>query len=144
MPGEVTMVVPGTPTTAMAAAAPGRAVATDAAPGRAMVAAGEPEPIGVMRTNYAGQVPAGSPARPAQAATPVPPGRGPFLGEQHESKPHILGHLFGFTEMRYDLQDKMDEGNKKKRAKHAAISYDATDGKVQDLPASMVFGRGPR
>jgi hypothetical protein len=72
------------------------------------------------------------------------PGRAPFLGEQHETKPHILGHLFGFAEMKYDLQDKMDEGNRKKRAKHAAISYDATDGKVQDLPASMVFGRGPR
>ena len=140
MPGEVTYVTPGSPTIAptTVATAPGRAVATDA-PGHAVAEAGEPMPVGVMRTNYMGN----APARPAQPATPMAPGAGPFLGgDQHAPKPHILGHLFGWSEMQYDLQDKMDEANRKKKAKHAAISYDATPGKVQDLPASMVFGPG--
>lgn len=136
MPGEVVMIAPGTPATVVAAA-PGRAVATDAA-GHAQVAAGEPAPIGVMRTDYA----ANAPARPAQPAMPPQPGRGPYLGESRETKPHILGHLFGLTPMHYDLQDKLGEGDRKKRQKHAAISYDASDAKVQELPASMVYGRG--
>lgn len=142
MPGEVTMVSPGSAPTMVVAAAPGRAVATDAAPGRAIVASGEPEPIGVMRTNYAGSAPAGAKAKPAQPAMPAQPGRAPFLGEQHETKPHILGQLFGITPMSNDLHDKMNEGARRKRERHAAISYDASDAKVQELPASMVFGRG--
>ena len=143
MPGEVMVVVPGAtaPATAVASV-PGRAVATDGAPGRAVVASGEPEPIGVMRTNYAGRAPSGAPAKPVQAALPAQPGRAPFLGEQHDTKPHILGELFGLTPMRRDLEDKMGEGARRKREKHAAISYDSTDGKVQDLPASLVFGPG--
>ncbi len=140
MPGEVVMISPGPAMAAPAvavASAPGRAVATDTAPGHAAVAAGDPEPIGVMQTNYM----ANAPAKPVQPVMPYKPGAGtPYLGEQSDSKPHILGHLFGFTEMKYDLQDKMDEGNKKKKAKHAAISYDPGDGKVQELPASMVYG----
>jgi hypothetical protein len=143
MPGEVTYVVTGTPTM-VAASAPGRAVATDAAPGRAVVAAGEPEPIGVMRTNYSANVPAGA-AVPAPPVAPPQPGKAPYLGEQHETKPNILGHLFGFAAMHRDLQDKMDEKNRKKREKHAAISYEPSDGKVEELPAAMVYGRcGPR
>ncbi len=145
MPGEVVMVAPGTSMAApgmAVASTPGRAVATDSAPGRAVVAAGEPEPIGVMQTNYSANVPAGARAKPAPPAMPYRAGGGtPVLGEQHETKPHILGHLFGFSEMKYDLQDKMEEGNRKKKQKHAAISYDSTEGKVQELPASMVFGR---
>src|SRR5262249_49490144 len=48
MPGEVTYVAPGSPPIAptMVATAPGRAVATDAAPGFAVAEAGEPMPVG--------------------------------------------------------------------------------------------------
>ncbi len=142
MPGEVTVMAPGTPTTAVAAAQPGRAVATDAMPGRAVVAAADPEPIGVMQTNYSARVPAGAMAKPAVPAMPAQPGRGPFLGEQHETKPHVLGHLFGFSAMQRDWQDKWEEKGRKKREKHAAISYDSNESKVQELPASAVYGRG--
>jgi hypothetical protein len=145
MPGEVMVVVPGTaaPTApTLAAAQPGRAVATDAMPGRAVVAAGDPEPIGVMQTNYSANVPAGAAAKPAAPAMPAQPGRGPFLGEQHETKPHILGHLFGFSAMQRDWQDKWEEQGRKKREKHAAVSYDSNESKVQELPSTMVFGRG--
>ncbi len=144
MPGEVTVVAPGTaaPTTAVAATQPGRAVATDAMPGRAVVAAGDPEPIGVMQTNYTAHAPVGAAAKPVAPTMPAQPGRGPFLGEQRETKPHILGHLFGISAMERDWQDKLEERSRKKREKHAAISYDTNESKVQELPSAMVFGRG--
>jgi hypothetical protein len=140
LPGEVTYITPGAPT--VVAGTPGRAVATDAMPGHAVAAVGEPEPIGVMRTNYSANAPAGAAARPAQPVMPAEPGKGPYLGEQREAKPHILGHLFGFSVMERDLHDKLGEKDRKKREKHAAISYESTDGKVQELPAAMVYGRG--
>jgi hypothetical protein len=142
LPGQVVSVAPGMPAGAtMASAAPGRAVATDAAPGRAVVASGEPEPIGVMRTNYSANAPARSAAAP-KPPMPHQPGHTPFLGEQHETNPHILGHLFGISAMQRDFQDKLAEPARKKKEKHAAISYEPTGGKVEDLPASMVYGRG--
>jgi hypothetical protein len=142
MPGEVVFVTPGSTAPTLAAAKPGRAVATDAMPGHAVAAAGDPEPIGVMQTNYTANAPAGAMAKPAAPTMPAQPGRGPFLGEQHETKPHVIGHLFGFSAMQRDMQDKWEEKARKKREKHAAISYDSNESKVQELPSTMVFGRG--
>ncbi len=143
MPGEVTVVAPGTAASTVVAGTPGRAVATDAMPGRAVVAAGDPEPIGVMQTNYSANVPAGAAAKPAAPAMPAQPGRGPYLGAQHDSSnPYVIGHLFGFSAMHRDWQDKLAEKDRKKREKHAAISYDSDQSKVEELPSTMVFGRG--
>jgi hypothetical protein len=144
MPGEVTVLAPGTPVTAVASSgtAPGRAVVSDAAPGRAVVAAGEPEPIGVMRTNYAATTPVAAARMPQATAVPVPANSGPYLGHDKDtSNPHVLGHLFGLSAWHRDIQNKLSEKERRRREKHAALSYEPADGKVTDLPASMVYGR---
>ncbi len=149
MPGQVTVITQnGAPT------APGRAVASDAAPAPGLVQAGEPEPIGVMRTNYS--VPtAGSPAPMAPgravvnggpAAGPAAPAVANFTPYQHasaEGSPHIIGHLFGLAPMRNDFRDWMMSRTRNKKDAHAAIPYGSTGSQVEELPASMVYGKTP-
>jgi hypothetical protein len=137
MPGQVTMAVPGTPATTVASA-PGRAVASDAAPGIA-VAEAEPEPIGVMKTNYS-QATRGATAKPAQPAMPVGPGSSPYAPQTDEHNPHVISHLFGFSAWQRDWKDMWESKSRSKRAAHAAVSYDAPPEKPAYIPASSVYG----
>ncbi len=148
MPGVMTAGAPGTPApgTAVATAAPGRAVASDAAPGRAMVAdAAEPEPIGVMRTTFS---PAGTPAAPGMPARPAAPmaqpARSPFLSDAPAPRPHILAHLFGVAAIDRDAREVLGTRDRRKKEAHAATAYGDPTSKVDELPASMVYGRRDR
>ncbi len=145
MPGKVSVVGSDHPFP-RTDGAPGRAVASDKAPGRAVVSAGEPEPIGVMRTNYTASAPAaGAVAAPGRATVQNGSvGHTPFMSPTPESTPHILGHLFGFAEIRNDFQDWRESRGKRKRDSHAAIPYGIDGSKVEELPASMVYGKDAR
>jgi hypothetical protein len=153
MPGQISVVGSENPFPRVdVAQAPGRSVASDASsptkPGRSLVTSGEPEPIGVMKTNYtpsASAAPAGMPAAPGRAVVQSgSAGSAPFMSPTPESSPHIIGHLFGFSEMANDFQDWRASRGKRKREAHAAIPYGQDGTKVEELPASMVFGNGPR
>ena len=138
MPGAMMVAGPSNP-------APPVRVASDAAPGRAVVSGNEPEPIDVMRTNYAANVtPVGQPAPGRAAVKSASSGRAPFLSPSPESSPHILGHLFGVSEMRNDFKDWRGARGRQKRDAHAAVRYGPEASRVEELPASMVFGKGPR
>ena len=43
--------------------------------------------------------------------------------------------------MRYDFQDWMNSRNRRKKESHAAIPYGPNAGAVDELPASMVYGK---
>jgi len=160
LPGTVTM---GPPPMAVAAAPSG------GAPGRAVVAGGpasgvsnaydpsgmaEPAPIGVMQANYAqaapgGMTPNGSPmmgAMPSQPGRAVAssghdagPGPAPMQRKSGDfPHPHIIGHLLGFTGIGSEHRQ---EREARKKEAHAMISYDAPGATVNELPASVVYGK---
>jgi hypothetical protein len=136
MPGQVTMVSPG--------GAPGVAVASDAAPGHAVADSAEPEPIGLMKTNYSQAGPGGAARSAPQPVMPAGPGSTPFIPQADEHDPHVLSHLFGFSAWHRDIKNKMEAKERRKREAHAAISYDSTPEKPTELPASAVFGPSGR
>jgi hypothetical protein len=131
-PGQIVMVAPGAPANAVAAA-------PAAAPGRVVIAdTSDPMPVGLMRTDYH----PGAPGTPGAPSMSVPAnGRDPFMPPKPESKPHILSHLFGFADVGNDVRTAAASRDRKKREAHAAISYGENASKVEDLPASMVYGK---
>jgi hypothetical protein len=139
MPGQLTMVSPGAP-----GAGGGYAVASDAAPGHAVADAADPEPIGVMKTNYSNAGPAGARPPAPQQMMPAGPGSTPFMPQADEHDPHVISHLFGFSAWYRDIKDRMGAKDRRKREAHAAISYDASSDKPTELPASAVFGPSGR
>jgi hypothetical protein len=56
-------------------------------------------------------------------------------------RPQILGHLFGLSEMSNNFHDGWMARGKKRKEAHAAIPYGASNAAVEELPASMVYGR---
>jgi hypothetical protein len=124
--------------------APGRAVVGgEMMPGYAVVE-GEPAPVGVMRTTFAGPG-AGRPMPSDRAAMgsmgPIPAAPTP-TGAVGDTRPHILGHLFGISALRRDLRESREAREERKRELHAATTYGPQDqATVTELPASMVYGR---
>ena len=124
----------------------GQGMMADAnAPGYAVVggdATGpEPSPIGVSRS---GQDPRMAAMRPQPGAgaydpsvvpTSIPPAQDAVAGPGH-NRPHIIGHLLGLP----TIGALRRERESKERQKHAAIAYDQPGQKVDELPASMVYG----
>ena len=120
----------------------------------------EPTPIGVMQTNYArpGMMPAG----PAGAQGPGMANSIPTAGSmkpghsmnesgvnpapyQHKStssaNPHVIGHVLGFKSLGADWREQ--RGRRKTEA-HASIPYNNEGTTINELPSSMVYGKGPR
>jgi len=157
--GAATAVVmsgPMTPARAMpagdrTASAPGRASA--GGPGDARSASGyavvnEPTPISATQPRMAsaggmGAGPMGAPmgmSRPGardSAVMPTSAASDPVSPKAHK-RPHILGHLFGVSELRNDMADAL---GRRGRDGHAAIPYGPSTQPVTDLPASAVYGR---
>jgi hypothetical protein len=119
---------------------PGYAVVGgDSAPGYAVVGGqvptADPSPIGVVQAR-AGRAPGRSAssdrsvmAASAPASDPIrPPG---------SNRPHIISHLFGFSEIGREFRE---ERQRKNGEKHAAIRYDQQPQKITELPASKVYG----
>jgi hypothetical protein len=117
------------------------------APGYAVVGEGtqgfDPVPVGVYRAGRAqpgmaamGQRPGASGYDASVVPTGMPPAQVALAGPEH-NRPHIISHLFGipkFGQIRRDWDDK-------ERQKHAAIAYDQPNQKVNELPASVVYGK---
>lgn len=135
----------------MTGEAPGHAsVGPRATAGPAMAggpATGEPEPMGVMQTNYN----AGGPAPMSGGMAASAPGRasvggsgggatpgqaGPIRPPVH-NRPRVLGHLLGLPSFGRLSAEEMA----RKQSAHAAIRYDNAAPTVNELPASMVYGR---
>lgn len=115
------------------------------APGYASTGDGptaEPTPIGVVQPRRGAQAAGRMAMRSSdsavrQSALPAPepiPGGG-------SGRPHVLSHLFGFAAIGRDARDARE---KKSRESHASIRYDEAPQKVNELPASMVYGPGGR
>lgn len=136
--------------------APGYAVVggpSDAA-GFAMTEGGmpssEPAPIGVARGSMGGAPGAlgdprlaGAMARrapgsydPSVMPTSVPPPPAPMSGPGH-NRPHIISHMIRPSMYLRRHQERED----RRREQHAAEAYGPDNQKVNDLPASMVYGR---
>jgi hypothetical protein len=106
-----------------------------------------PSPIGVARA-HAG--PAGiSPGRPgfgtqdasimpASAAIPAAPTP---MGDTGPTRPHVLGHLFGVSDLARERRERRGLKAQKLRDQHAAIAYDEKSQPVTELPASVVYGK---
>lgn len=138
--------------------APGRAVVSDA-PGFQMAMPGEPEPVGVMRTNYANSnpgmvppammgAPGSSPFNPAMGRHGVASGPGagsaPFLPPSSPNpRPRVIAHLFGLEGIGNMFRDAREAKIEARKRKEILSDYYASR-KVDELPASAVYGRKPR
>jgi hypothetical protein len=122
--------------------APGYAVVGEGGP---VMAGTDPAPVGVSRAaqpHWNG--PRMAQARPMQGAydpsvmpSSMIPAQTPLSGASNR-RPHILGHLFGITELGHHRRDAREE---QARESHAAISYSPPNEQVNELPASMVYGK---
>lgn len=140
----------------------GMMVASGEVPGRAVVgggmmtasAAGEPTPIGVVRTNYSPNSASAMAEAPGRAvvgagSVPAPNQMGHEFAPSGYGKPrspHVLQHMLGIptlTELREHRARRAD--SEKAREMHARQALGApADGPVNALPPSMVYGPGPR
>lgn len=135
-------------TVPMATEAPGHAsVGPKQAAGSARVGgavSAEPEPMGVMQTNYNAGGPApmgGGMSAPGRASVGgggggLPSQSGPIRPPVH-NRPRIIGHLFGLP----NFGTLSAEQQARKQSAHAAIRYDNLSPTVNELPSSMVYGR---
>ena len=161
MPGPVTMGA-AAPTPTPGAEAPGRAMvsSTPSQAGANQLATQsavydpsntpEPTPVGVMQTNYAqpgaapaapSSIPTASSLQPGHAIAAAGPGANPapFQHKPTSSKnPHIIGHILGYSGIGSEWRDQRAQ---KKVQAHASIPYNNEGTTVNELPASMVFGR---
>jgi hypothetical protein len=95
-----------------------------------------------MQVAARGGRPGSSPYDPAVRTSSLPPAQTGIDGSS-SGRPHVLGHLFGVSTLRRDLQDARDARNNRGREAHAAISYDPPSQAVSELPAKMVYGKNP-
>lgn len=132
--------------------APGHAVVggPEEAPGMAVVNGGmpaaEPTPIGVARGSLnapvdprmAAAMPRRGPGSydPAVMPTSVPAAPAPMNGPGHD-RPHIISHMLGLPRLGHHHAEREE----KRRENHAMEAYGPNNEKVDDLPASMVYGR---
>jgi hypothetical protein len=133
------VVTPG-PVAGGAANAPGYAVVGETMQGP------EPAPIGVARGQQpgwagapmaaAGSRPGAGPYDPSVVATALPPAQVALAGPGSD-RPHIISHLFGIPKLGRARRERED----KERQKHASITYDQSASKVNELPASLVYGK---
>jgi hypothetical protein len=120
--------------------APGYAVV-----GEALVGS-EPVPVGVAKMrNQRGADPrtaamaargGAGPVDPSVVPTSLPPAQ-VALASPASDRPHVIRNLFGlpkFGQLRREREDK-------ERQKHASIAYGEVDGHINELPASMVYGK---
>lgn len=119
-----------------------------AAPGYASVGGGAPpSPIGVARAHAGAS--GISPGRsgfgtqdasvmPTSAAIPAAPTP---MGDTGPTRPHVLGHLLGISDLARERRERRGLKAQKLRDQHAAIAYDEKSQPVTELPASMVYGK---
>jgi hypothetical protein len=109
----------------------------------------DPAPIGVARsrepywagahTAAAGARPGGGPYDPSVVPTASPPAQVALEGAG-AGRPHIISHLLGIPKFGRARRARED----KERQKHASITYDQNASQVNELPASLVYGKDGR
>ena len=125
----------------MAGGAPGVAVASDAMPGYTVAgspAGAEPAPIGAVGGRYVNASAPGRASTMDRSVMPasVPPPRDPIAPGAH-NRPHVIRHLFGLDALGAHHRERV----RKKGEAHASIAYDPQYQKVNEVPASVVYGR---
>jgi hypothetical protein len=75
---------------------------------------------------------------PTSAAIPAAPTP---MGDTGPTRPHVLGHLLGISDIARERRERRGLKARKLREQHAAISYDENSKAVTELPASMVYGK---
>lgn len=125
--------------TVTSADAPGRAVVggDDAQTGYAATGA-EPTPIGVVSPRFASAAPASPVGSRDASVMPTSMGSNP-IAPNNTNKPRVLQHLFGISDLRRDWADMRERRHDK--STHAMIPYGPQTSTVQDVPASVVYGR---
>lgn len=155
-------IVPGSiVVTDSASMPPGRAVvggtevAADFPAGRAVVGGPEPSPVGVARasqgnfTPVAAAVAAGGTQGPLRdpsvmPSSMIPPAQTAIGADTGTPRPRIIKHMLDLPDLGGIGRSVRANRSRASREAHAAISYDAPNGKVDELPASMVYGKGGR
>ena len=123
----------------------GVAVASDEPQlGPGMIASAEPLPIGIYQPKLAA---APSMARLGMPGTGDPsvmptsgvasPASTPLGGPGH-NRPHVVSHLFGFSEIG---KQRAEDRERRALEKHASIQYGPAAQTVTELPAKMVYGK---
>ena len=62
------------------------------------------------------------------------------LDTQTSTRPHILSHLFGIGGISRHIREARED---KERDAHASIAYDNPSQPVNEVPASVVYGKEP-
>lgn len=115
----------------------GRAVVGGAAPvGLAMP--GEPMPIGVVGPRVAAAAPAAAAAGPRDPAVMPTSMASDPIRPAGANRPHVVSHLLGLSGIG---RERAEARARRKEERHAMIPYGQQPNPVQDVPASVVYGR---
>jgi hypothetical protein len=124
--------------------APGHAFVGGSDTGYAVVggegAAGEPAPIGMVNPGLASSVPPAAAGRPGtmdRSLTPTSMAPNPIQPKTHND-PRVLSHLFGLSDLRPGWRAARAA---REREEHAKISYGPVNGQMNEVPASVIYGR---
>lgn len=124
--------------------APGHAVVGGAASGYAVVGgevpSAEPTPIGVVKPALASRVPPAAAGRPGtmdRSLTPTSMAPNPIRPKTHND-PRVISHLLGISDLG---RGRRAARERKEREDHARISYGLTNSRVNEVPASVIYGR---
>jgi hypothetical protein len=112
------------------------------------MAGNDPAPVGVSAAGGAHwNAPKMAQAGPRMGAGPYDPSVMPSsmipaqtaLSNPSAGRPHIISHLFGVGGIRRHMRETRED---KEREAHAAISYNPPNQQVNEVPASLVYGKG--
>jgi hypothetical protein len=76
------------------------------------------------------------PLDPAVVPTNLPPAQ-VALSSPPSNRPHIISHLFGLPMLGQHHRERIE----REREKHASIAYGQADSAVNEVPASLVYGK---
>ncbi len=123
--------------------APGHAVVGGAASGYAVVGgeapSAEPTPIGEFNPRLASSVPPAAAGRPGtmdRSLTPTGMAPNPIRPKTHND-PRVISHLLGLSDLR---PRRRAARQAQEREEHAKITYGPTNGRVNEVPASVIYG----
>lgn len=119
---------------------PGRAVVggTTGEAGYASVGGpSEPAPVGVVSARYAANGYQGAAGSRDASVMPTSAGRDPVSPNTH-SNPRVLSHLFGLSGIG---RERALIRERRKEETHARIPYGQQAQQVNDVPASLIYGR---
>ncbi len=123
--------------------APGHAVVGGMESGYAVVGGeiptSEPAPIGQFNSGLASSVPPAAAGRPGtmdRSLTPTGMAPNPIRPKTHND-PRVISHLLGLS----DLNPRRRAARQaREREEHAKISYGPTNGRINEVPASVIYG----